>query len=189
MKPVQFIVPRRNPKETTIAVVNAQFSGADPGLTAFLAHLKAAVSCWVVLTSEGNDEWKDSSEDFNIGDLAMLQGSDAFKTLEPFLADQGIHGLEVHTYSADVGDWNYDTVLCTPELETASPLLYPMKEHGCYVGLEDGYLYIAAMLTDGSFDPGSVSVIEQTPDQEFLLACNTLLGCSLTSDDFTGEGN
>lgn len=88
----QMVLPRVGYEdETTFAVV----SWAGPSREDFLPALKRAVTNWVCSTSQGKKAWEDSSENFNIGDLANCTGD---STLKPYLAKEGITYLEIDTY-------------------------------------------------------------------------------------------
>lgn len=75
-------------------------------------HITLAVSHWFTTTGEGRAAWEESSEDFNVGDLANALGD---ARLEESLRLHGIAALTVETHAARGGnhDWPYDEVLIT----------------------------------------------------------------------------
>ena len=75
-----------------------------------LAALKKVLTQWVKTTKDGRAAWKQSSEDFNIGDLALCDedfkkyGAKALETL-------GVYGFNI-LYCGDVADAEtFDTIL------------------------------------------------------------------------------
>ncbi len=112
--PVLFVVRRDN--EATCAVVTAQVLPELKMVPVFLSHLQQAVTWWSRFTPTGYDAWRDSGEDFNVGDLAVYQEDPA---LVEKLAECGIHDLAVSVYiDTSEGDcWTFDTVLCDDERE------------------------------------------------------------------------
>jgi hypothetical protein len=81
-----------------------------PDKEAVVRALTSAVTDWIIETDEGKEEWEDSSEDFNIGDLdtAMTE------KLPPFLMRHGIQYIEIDMMSG-LDEQNYDRVLVNRE--------------------------------------------------------------------------
>ena len=112
---VRFVIKRESADEITLAVVTADLDEAVQagGLEAeqlFRAALTAAITDWMVDTSEGRDAWRNSSEDFNIGDLDHALGDE---TLTSILNKRGILNLKIEIISETTlcNDWMFDTVL------------------------------------------------------------------------------
>lgn len=115
---VRFVVRRESIKEDTFAVVSAVVE--DEKLRKekhFLEQLQKAVTEWVKTTKDGKEAWKDSSEDFNVGDLAGHTMCESF--LDILQGKYGIRDLHIVTNSQDDnGHWSFDTVLVdSSELE------------------------------------------------------------------------
>jgi hypothetical protein len=111
MKTETYIIPRRANDETTFAVVRASFTdealkNGYSHIASFKARIIDAVTHWARKDLEGQNAWKESSEDFNVGDLANYK-EDVFN---PYLKQYGITLLEVEAYSMDDdGDsWDFD---------------------------------------------------------------------------------
>jgi hypothetical protein len=130
VKTMSFVVFRNSREERTVAVVTAQVTPPLRlrGSAGFLKALKSALTAWVRETDEGRRAWKNSSEDFNVGDLSTFmvwrtntkKGEPWYempRTLTPYLKDVGILQLQVETYcDTDVAaNWDYDTVLVNAE--------------------------------------------------------------------------
>lgn len=107
---VRFIVRRNSLEEETYAVVEAVAVSKLNSDSRFRDALTSALSEWVAKTTAGRRAWKDSSQDFNVGDLSHWQSE---KSLQPYLEKQGIRHLRVETFSEDFvcSHWSYDTVL------------------------------------------------------------------------------
>lgn len=70
--------------------------------------VKCAVTDWINTTVDGKDEWEESSEDLNVGDLSGCYSS----TLKPFLKKYGILELDIQTCSREsMHSWEFDDVL------------------------------------------------------------------------------
>lgn len=82
-----------------------------------LQALTTAFSRWIEETPEGKKAWKDSSEDFNIGDAMDFFSTKGtpVKSLAPFLKDQGILRIFKLYDLTDTDRESYDRVLATPE--------------------------------------------------------------------------
>jgi hypothetical protein len=66
-----------------------------------------AITEWVETTEAGRKEWKASSNDFNVGDLANVPED----LLKPFLNSRGIESIEVETAATNQINY-YDQILC-----------------------------------------------------------------------------
>lgn len=93
--------------------------------------LTAAVTQWVKETKAGRDAWRDSSEDFNIGDLPAYLGD---ADLQTRLKAQGVYDLETTliTDNDQQEGWIYDTVLVdrsTLVKRTRARKALPRKKH------------------------------------------------------------
>jgi hypothetical protein len=84
----------------------------DPALDA-LTQLKKAVTEWVETTQEGIEEWDNSCEDFNIGDLLTARTNE----LDPILIKHGICGIETKYELTRDEIVPYDTILAEPKEE------------------------------------------------------------------------
>ena len=88
--------------------------------TEALELLRTTLTKWHDETKEGAAAWKESSEDFNIGDFAIGNfacGYMSADSLQPFFAASGIE-LECNTGAFNPGGWHYDSHLITPEKAT-----------------------------------------------------------------------
>ena len=75
-----------------------------------LVALKKVLTQWVKTTKNGKDAWKQSSEDFNIGDLALCE-EDFRKYGAKALETQGVYSFNI-LYCGDVADAEmFDTIL------------------------------------------------------------------------------
>lgn len=111
----EFFVKRNALDELTFAIVKADVSREELAEERpFLAALMNAVTEWVKTTKNGKAAWKESSADFNVGDLSGYSND---KQLVPLLKKNGINSLDIdceaHTEGADY--WSYDTVLAEPD--------------------------------------------------------------------------
>lgn len=75
-------------EEATVVILNVATDQKEASVDV-LNRLTSAVSDWASNSEIGRLEWKASSEDFNIGDLANINPD----SLAPFLNQQGIHGI------------------------------------------------------------------------------------------------
>jgi hypothetical protein len=66
-----------------------------------------AITEWVEKTESGLQEWINSSNDFNVGDLSNIN----LDELRPFLNSRGIESIEVETATKDQMNY-YDQILC-----------------------------------------------------------------------------
>ena len=103
-----FMVPRDSIDETTLATVEATVDVPE-SMGDFQDRLTRALTKWALESNEGAQAWKNSSQDFNIGDLSNYTDN---YTLKGFLKEQGIHELTITTVSSDrTGTWSFDDVL------------------------------------------------------------------------------
>jgi hypothetical protein len=101
---------RSSTDETTGAVVSCrQKNGIETPLE-MIKRIKSAVTDWVKVTKAGMHEWKNSSQDFNIGDLSTCYTDEDLKKL---LKRYGIEDLEIWTFSSTTINhpYTYDTIL------------------------------------------------------------------------------
>lgn len=72
--------------------------------------LTAAITQWINETKAGKDAWRDSCEDFNVGDLPEYLGD---ADLQARLNASGVHELEIATLAENDQQegWVYDTLL------------------------------------------------------------------------------
>lgn len=95
----------------TVATVTARVTHED--LTEekpFLEALTHAITQWIKYTSAGREAWKNSSEDFNIGDLSMHLD----EGLMDYMKEEGIKTLNINVMDVQerfCRDWTFDTVL------------------------------------------------------------------------------
>jgi len=116
MNNVTFIVPRIDGDSKTIAIVTAQVRDGSKLAEEndFREALILAITEWVKKSYDGKQEWKRSSEDFNIGDLSMAQPFSHL--LKKFLQKHGIFELKVETWDqTNRGYWLFDDVLVDRE--------------------------------------------------------------------------
>lgn len=115
---VEFIVPHYEGIGLKwVCVVKAETD--DPGLaddSLFLAGLRRAVTRWINETDEGKAAWKESCEDFNIGDLGNNFPFD--EKLTEFLFAERIANLELNSFGGGSRYWVHDTHL-VDELDLA----------------------------------------------------------------------
>jgi hypothetical protein len=114
MKTFRFAVQREGDLfPQVVAIVTAVVNdNAITNQEELLSELRAGVTAWIRSTKEGKKAWRDSVQDFNIGDLMNYD-------FEPILAHcPNIESLEVD--EVDVSDhWLYDTVLADDPEEDA----------------------------------------------------------------------
>lgn len=79
--------------------------------TFVMTRLMNALTAWRDYTEEGMEAWKESAEDFNVGDLSVYVGN---ASLEKYLNDHYINSVEIESYNADGAVGNYDKVLINP---------------------------------------------------------------------------
>lgn len=82
-----------------------------------LQRLARAVGRWIQNTNDGRRAWTESSEDFNVGDLADYLGGSGKATgsLQPFLEQEGFACVKDLFVLTNAEHENYDRVLA--ELE------------------------------------------------------------------------
>lgn len=108
---IEFLVVRASTSELTFARVMATVT--DERLMrefTFIDALKKALTQWACDTEEGRKAWKQSSYDFNVGDLAGEVGAES---MQPYLEKVGIKRINIgiETHDNRCVAWNYDTVL------------------------------------------------------------------------------
>lgn len=93
---------------TTVGVLRLRV--AYDGMTdaEALKRLRGAVTDWVAQSEEGAAAWKESSQDFNIGDLAH---HDSSPILGGYLARRGIFFLELDVADPQPRAIDYDAKL------------------------------------------------------------------------------
>jgi hypothetical protein len=96
--------------ETTCAVIDAMVDGIDSN-GEFQECLKLALTQWYQNTDEGKHAWEESSNDFNVGDLAAQQPFS--RGLLKELKKVGIFNLKISIYGNYNAQplWHFDTVL------------------------------------------------------------------------------
>jgi hypothetical protein len=108
---VEFIVPHSEAMGLKwVCVVTAEI--LDPALAddnRFLSGLRRAVTRWINETDAGKAAWKESCEDFNIGDLGNQMPFD--EKLVEFMSDERIVNLELNTFGGGSRHWVHDTHL------------------------------------------------------------------------------
>jgi hypothetical protein len=82
-----------------------------------LENFKEAISNWLGKTPEGQDQWENSSHDFNIGDLSFCNLED----IKPFLTEKNIYNLYIETHSTE-SEMHYDTIFEPTKTEEAETL-------------------------------------------------------------------
>lgn len=101
---------RRNERdggETAILTVRVTNVATDA-----IPSLKIALTRWMLRTPEGREAWKDSHEDFNIGDLDSYLKA---PTLKPFLEEVCIAEVAI-TYLGRGDFYPYDEILANSSL-------------------------------------------------------------------------
>jgi len=119
---VQFVIPREGFEEHTVAIIEASVTA--PLLREkmpFLQALRTALTTWARETDRGRQAWKESSHDFNIGDLHAYQDDASLKRA---CSHAGIQCLTVNVFVDMTTNWTYDTVLIE-EGEEPATLVYP----------------------------------------------------------------
>lgn len=83
-----------------------------------LQRLSRAVSQWVQTTEAGRHAWIESSEDFNVGDLAeyLSQTGQATPSLQRFFMKEGITRVKDVFVLTDAGREHYDRVLANVKI-------------------------------------------------------------------------
>lgn len=118
---VQFVIPREGFEEHTVAIIEASVTA--PILREkmpFLQALRTALTTWARDTDRGRQAWKESSHDFNVGDLHGYQDDPSLKQV---CNQAGIQHMTVNLFVDLTTNWTYDTLLIE-EGEPAS-LVYP----------------------------------------------------------------
>lgn len=82
-----------------------------------LQRLSRAVGQWIRSTNEGRRAWTESSEDFNVGDLAenLSRTGKAKPALQRFFEKEGISRVKDLFVLTNAGQENYDRVLARLE--------------------------------------------------------------------------
>lgn len=102
------VVKRESHEENTFAVV--RWGGSCPP-EKLRERVTQAVTDWIAVSSEGKEAWDDSSENFNIGDLANHTGNAGLAFI---LAQYGIMDLEIDVFSDESHSlWAFDDILNT----------------------------------------------------------------------------
>lgn len=118
MTPFTCVVARQSQDELTYAIVRA--SMAIPSVTALRDAITKAVTEWMQTTSDGAEAWRESSGDFNIGDLSLwLDSSGEPSSFRPqskltfALEKYGVKHLYIETHCRlEIQDaWTYDNHL------------------------------------------------------------------------------
>lgn len=109
MNKAKFVVPRLNPDDPMIAIVEAEVD-FSPLQSLFLPKLKEGVAAWINKTEEGKRGWDYSCGEFNVGDLSGCD-YDPESPLGQELAAVGILNLHISTMSLINSCWHYDTIL------------------------------------------------------------------------------
>ncbi len=78
-----------------------------------LQRLSRAVGQWIQSANDGRRAWTESSEDFNVGDLAGYLGrsGEATCSLQQFLENQGISRVKDLFVLTNAEHENYDRIL------------------------------------------------------------------------------
>ena len=99
----------------TVAIVSVipveNRKDGDPPMSpeAAFAAIKKAVTGWVKHTTAGRVAWKQTENDFNVGDLAQYTNDDALKS---YLHKDGIQALNIEVFDGDCErSWAFDTLL------------------------------------------------------------------------------
>lgn len=105
---------RSSNEEITFAVLTCE-TEREMNDTQALEAFRKGITKWMRETLEGGRAWKESCEDFNIGDLSSYVGEYADnKYLHLYLEAEGIHHVEIEIHSVcqeASRAWTYDTVL------------------------------------------------------------------------------
>ncbi len=82
-----------------------------------LQRLSRAVGQWIQNTNEGRRAWTESSEDFNVGDLAeyLSRSGKATPNLQQFLQKEGISRVKDLFVLTNAGHERYDRILANLE--------------------------------------------------------------------------
>lgn len=82
-----------------------------------LHRLSRAVGQWIQNTREGRRAWKESSEDFNVGDLAqyLSRSGKATHTLQRFIENEGISRVKDIFVLTNADQESYDRILANVE--------------------------------------------------------------------------
>ncbi len=110
MPRVKTILMRVSHDETTGAIVSCERTKIIDSVQQMLKSIISAVTGWMKVTKSGIEKWKQSSKDFNIGDLSSCY-SDA--DLRKFLKRNGILDFEIWIFTCSDMDhgFAFDTVL------------------------------------------------------------------------------
>lgn len=111
---VRAVVLRTSQDESTLAIVTVRKTDTVNHPDQLLNLFRTAVTQWVRETEEGAKAYEDSSEDFNIGDLAQEMPN---PQLQYFFNGQGLFDIkiEIIANSDYQDDWTYDTHLVEEE--------------------------------------------------------------------------
>lgn len=111
MSRITTVVVREGRDEATFAVVACDESWSIKTPTDIRHKVRHAVTEWMRTSPEGRQAWKNSSEDFNVGDLASQL---ADHDLQRCLSQRGVENLTIDVYSNHNRPdpyWTYDLVL------------------------------------------------------------------------------
>ena len=93
--------------EPTVAIVSCQKNETIQSARDLQDQIARAVTEWVKNTEAGKEAWKQSSEDFNIGDLSLCLGNEELLAL---LKKNNVIDIEIETYCQG-HDWDFDMIL------------------------------------------------------------------------------
>lgn len=111
---VRAVVLRSSSDESTLAIVTVRRTDTVRHPDQLLDLFRNAVTAWVRETKEGAEAYENSSEDFNIGDLAVIMPN---PQLQFYFNGQGLYDINIETIvNTDYQDnWTYDTRLVVDE--------------------------------------------------------------------------
>jgi hypothetical protein len=121
---VQFVIPREGFEEHTVAIIEAAVTNTIlRDKMPFLQALRTALTTWARDTNRGRQAWRESSHDFNVGDLHGYQDDPSLKQV---CSQAGIQRLTVNLFVDLTTNWTYDTLL----IENGKPdsLVYPATD-------------------------------------------------------------
>jgi len=101
-----YIIPRISAYENTHCVLSFKYIEYIKLEDSFQLF-STVISDWVKNTEEGKEKYENSSEDFNIGDLA----DSLSKELIGRFKKSGITDIVIDDYNSEVNTWNFDSLL------------------------------------------------------------------------------
>lgn len=124
---LQVVVFRESNDERTTAVLRCPATQTVYNGDTLRNALIRALTSWFRETEAGRQALAASSEDYNVGDLAVDYTDES---LLPYLKREGVSNLEIETYSSGETTWSYDQHLFNGPPVEAAPVAFVCADCG-----------------------------------------------------------